>query len=169
MYLLDANVLIEAERSYYSAAIAPPFWEWLIGQNQRGNLASIREVYQEIQKAKEGYLKDVFVKDAPETFWVGQTKGEVSALRKLSDWVENRQTPRFTADAKAEFLQVADYFLVARAKALGATVVTREQSAPRAVKRVLIPDACLALKVPYIEPFKMYEKLGLKFDSTANP
>lgn len=163
MYLLDANVLIEAERT-----IAPPFWDWLIEQNQRGNIASIKEVCQEIKKAKAGYLKDCFLKAASESFWIEQTNYDIPALRELADWVENRQNPKFADEAKDEFLQVADYFLVARAKTLGATVVTREQPAPRAMRRVLIPDACLAIGVTYVEPFEMYEALGLKFGSTVN-
>ena len=40
-------------------------------------------------------------------------------------------------------------------------VVTREQPAPDAKKRILIPDACLAMGVRYADPFSVYEALGL--------
>lgn len=163
MYLLDANVLIEAERTYYSETIAPPFWQWLIKQHQKGNLASVHAVYQEITKAQKGYLKEHFSVDAPESFWIKETNPDGLAMQELSNWVQNRDNPRFRERAISDFLSAADYNLVAQAKTLGATVVTREQSEPRAVKRVLIPDACLAVGVDYASPFSMYETLGLKF------
>lgn len=163
MYLLDTNVLIEAERTYYDAVIAPPFWTWLISQHRQGNLASIKKVYQEINKAKGGYLKNNFAHNAPKSFWIEETDKDTPALRFLSDWARERQNPKFKPEAVYEFLSVADYYLVAQAKTLDATVVTREQPEPRAIKRVLIPDACQAAGVSYMNPFEMYRKLGLKF------
>ena len=35
--------------------------------------------------------------------------------------------------------------------------------APDAKKRVLIPDACNAMKVPYRNPFDVYRELKLRF------
>ncbi|WP_081685368.1 DUF4411 family protein [Acidipropionibacterium acidipropionici] len=49
------------------------------------------------------------------------------------------------------FLSVADYVLVATAY-----VVTREQSAPNAKARILMPDVCNAFGVGYQDPFSMY-------------
>ena len=36
MFLLDANVFIEASRTCYSETIAPAFWDWLIDQFESG-------------------------------------------------------------------------------------------------------------------------------------
>lgn len=106
-------------------------------------MALIREVYQEIKKAAKGFLKEQFITNDPSKFWIKRTGADVLSLRELVDWVENRKNPKFTDEAKDEFLQVADYFLAARTKTvaqhdqittavdtLGATVVTREQSPP---------------------------------------
>lgn len=59
------------------------------------------------------------------------------------------------------FLSVADYVLVATAYARRDTVVTREQSAPNAKARILMPDVCNAFGVGYQDPFSMYIELGL--------
>lgn len=41
MYLVDANVLIEAKNRYYAFDIAPGFWEWLEGAHAAGEVGSI--------------------------------------------------------------------------------------------------------------------------------
>lgn len=47
MFLLDANVLIEASRTYYSVRIAPTYWAWLADQHLAGNIASVASVRKE--------------------------------------------------------------------------------------------------------------------------
>lgn len=37
LYLLDANVLITANNSYYALDRVPEFWEWLADVGGRGN------------------------------------------------------------------------------------------------------------------------------------
>lgn len=41
MYLLDANIFIEASRRYYSFDLAPSFWSWVEDQFRAGTMASI--------------------------------------------------------------------------------------------------------------------------------
>jgi len=36
LYLLDANVLIDANRDYYPIARIPEFWEWLVYHGEEG-------------------------------------------------------------------------------------------------------------------------------------
>ena len=69
----------------------------------------------------------------------------------------------YSAAAREEFLGIADYLLVAQAHALGAEVVTFELPAPNSRRRILIPDACNAIRVSYREPFGIYRRLGLRF------
>ena len=52
------------------------------------------------------------------------------------------------------FLQVADYYLVAHAKAHGVTVVTHE--VPRdSVRKVQIPNVCIGLGIKFMTPYEM--------------
>jgi len=44
VYLLDANVFIEAKNTYYSFATAPGFWQWLRDLHDKEIIASIPEV-----------------------------------------------------------------------------------------------------------------------------
>lgn len=163
VYLLDTNVFIEAERDYYNDAIAPTFWDWLVEQHNNSNLASTKDVFNEITVGKPGFLKTWALDSAPDSFWVSPTDADRPAFYELSTWVRERKQPPFRPEAIDEFLGIADYSLVAQAKSLGCAVVTREQSAPAAVKRVHIPDACMAIGVVYVSPFVMYKSLKLKF------
>lgn len=48
MFLLDANVLIEAKNRYYAFDIAPGFWRWLENAHSRGVACSIERVREEL-------------------------------------------------------------------------------------------------------------------------
>ena len=68
----------------------------------------------------------------------------------------------FEPAAVSTFLQGADYYLVAQAKALGRTVVTHEIVA-NTVRRVKIPNACLALGIKYMNPYQMLRAESARF------
>lgn len=160
MFLLDANVFMEASRTYYSEALAPAYWTWVAAQHAAGNLASIAAVRNEIDDGRgAGHLKK-WAKSLPPTFWVQPTQPSVTAMAVLSAWTMD-PTRTYTAAARRAFLQEADYLLISEALGGGHVVVTREKSSPEAKKRVLIPDACAGVGVECREPFKVYEHLGL--------
>lgn len=48
LYLLDANVLIDANRDYYPLDRVPEFWEWLEHQGRAGAAAVCREISAEL-------------------------------------------------------------------------------------------------------------------------
>jgi len=52
-YLLDANVLIDANRDYYLINRVPEFWEWLIHMGGLGRVKIPIEVYKEITNGKD--------------------------------------------------------------------------------------------------------------------
>jgi hypothetical protein len=41
-------------------------------------------------------------------------------------------------------------------------VVTREQPAPEAKKKIKIPDVCNAFDVAWTDPFSLYRTLGMR-------
>ncbi|WP_257494733.1 DUF4411 family protein [Actinomyces wuliandei] len=48
MYLVDANVLIQAKNGYYAFDIAPGFWEWIDQAHDQGRVFSIDKVRDEL-------------------------------------------------------------------------------------------------------------------------
>ncbi len=67
LYLLDANVLIDANRDYYHLRRVPEFWKWLIHVGTEGLVKLPREVYEEIKDGNDDlaeWIKQPEVKDA---------------------------------------------------------------------------------------------------------
>lgn len=163
MYLLDTNVFIEAYRTYYAPGIAPGYWDWLAGEAQGGQtICSIDAVRQELGKAGKKDPLAAWAGKLPRGFWL-KARGTpfVSAYAELSQWAAGPDS-RYTSNAQNTFLNTADSYLVAQAKATGGTVVTRELPSPESKARILIPDACNQLGVPYTDPFSMCLALGLQ-------
>ena len=48
LYLLDANVPIDANRDYYPIERVPEFWEWLVEMGELGRVKIPIEIYEEI-------------------------------------------------------------------------------------------------------------------------
>jgi hypothetical protein len=86
----------------------------------------------------------------------------VASATALSIWTRAPARP-YTQAAVADFFKSADYLLVAHAHARGFTVVTHEVPDPLRKRRVKIPDACLGLSVPYLNPFEMLQVEGAAF------
>ena len=61
LYLIDANVLIDANRDYYPTDRVPEFWDWLVAMGRRGRVNVPLEIYEEIiagNDALADWLKD---------------------------------------------------------------------------------------------------------------
>ena len=99
---------------------------------------------------------------APHTFFKGTAdKAVTSAFRDVVNWVQGES--QFTPEAKAEFSSVADGWVIAYAKANGLVVVTDEEYAPDARKKVPIPNVCLEFDVEYCNTFEMLRDLKDQF------
>lgn len=60
------------------------------------------------------------------------------------------------------FLQVADYYLVAHAKAGNHTVVTHEIPSA-STRKIKIPDACIGLGIKFMTPYEMLRRERARF------
>ena len=61
LYLIDANVLIDANRDYYPTDRVPEFWDWLVAMGRRGRVKVPLEIYEEIIAGNDAlvdWLKD---------------------------------------------------------------------------------------------------------------
>lgn len=159
MYLFDANTFMEAARLYYSFELAPGFWEWLVSESMRDQIASIEAVKDEIT-AGTGQLV-AWAESIPTDFWRPVTEETLTRASAVSEWAADPGR-NYTQAAVDDFLGKADYWLVAEAMATAATVVTRELSSPDSRRRIMIPDACAAFGVRCAQPFPVYAALGLR-------
>ena len=149
VYLLDANVFIQAKNLHYGLDFCPAFWEWLIVHNAAGRVASIEKVGDEIEAGADD-LSTWAAQRGP-TFFLTSDEAIPPALCSVSAWVTRQH---YEPAAVSTFLQVADYYLVAHALAHGNTVVTHEM-AGNSRKRIKIPDVCIGLNIKCMTPFEM--------------
>lgn len=156
-YVLDADVLIRANRDHYSLEMAPGFWDWLIQANGDGRLYSIRQVRDELTVGDDDLAQ-----------WAGHDgiqlfeeldQNTLASVAQISAWA---QTADYRQAAVAAFLGSTDLFLIAQAHAHDEIVVTHETPAPDAQRRIKIPDVCDEFGVACIDPFTMLRREGLR-------
>lgn len=157
MYLLDANVFIDAKRRYYPFNVCPGFWEWLDVAHADGRVGSIRRVREELV----GFGDDL-------SEWANQRSGffiepddaVVASLTQVAVWVAGQN---YLPAAQSQFLDSADYYLVSQAHGQRHTVVSHERPEPNRVNRIKIPDVCDAFGVSWLSPFAVLESEGVEF------
>lgn len=161
VYLLDANVFIEAARRYYAFDIAPAFWNALVEQAEMGRVISIDRVRDELKRGKDDLAE--WAGNAFEPWFASTVDDSILAVyREVMQWA-SEQT-QFVEQAKEEFAQAenADAWVVAFAKAKGCIVVTHEQFDPNVRRRIPIPNVCRAFDVSYLDTFQMLRALAVR-------
>lgn len=160
VYVLDANVFIEASRRYYALDFAPVFWETLVDRARDGRVLSIDHVRDELKRGADDlwdWAKEHFAS------WFVSTDDSaiVRRYRQVVTWVQAQS--QFTEAARAQFLGAADGWLVACALAREYVVVTHEAASPDVKMRVPIPNVCGALALPCVDTFQMLRELGVRW------
>lgn len=156
MYLLDANVFIQAKNLHYGFDFCPAFWEWLIQQHEAEAVFSVEKVLDKL-KAGADPLSE-WAEDRPE-FFVKPDEAVVPSLQTVSNWAAGAG---YEPAAVNTFLQVGDYYLVAQAHAHKFTVVTHEVPA-NSSKKIKIPNACIQLGIKCMSPYEMLKVERAKF------
>ena len=161
LYLLNANVLITANLTYYPLDQVPEFWGWIQHQAQSGNLKVPLEIMEEMVVGNDGdplveWLKDTAVRKA-----LVLAEGVDPAL--VQRVVSEGYAPDLT-DQEVEQIG-RDPFLVAYGLAhpTDRCVVTLEVSKPSKVRQNRkVPDVCRHFSVNYGGPFEMNRTLGFR-------
>lgn len=156
-YLLDANVFIQAKNLHYGLDFCPAFWEWLIRQNQAGNVFSIEKVADELAAGDDDLSR--WARPRGTDFFLPPDETLLGALQQVSRWVTAQQ---YAPAAVSTSLQVADYYLVAHALGHGHVVVTHEVPSDGA-RKVKIPNVCIGLKIKVMSPYEMLRRERARF------
>lgn len=159
IYLIDANVLIDAARDYYPVDMVPEFWDWLCYQGEQGLVKIPLEIFEEVSEGRDAaadWLRNETVKSA-------MLLGEEVDASLVARTAAEGYAPDLTDDEVARLGR--DPFLIAYALALPQErcVVTTEGSKPskqRANRKV--PDVCNALGVQYCNTFEFTRRLGFR-------
>ena len=161
IYVLDANVFIQAHRRWYTFDICPGFWLALLHHHKAGRIVSIDRVRKEIVAGDA--LADWAKDEAPSSLFASTADQAVaSQFAAMMRWVQAQA--QFRLEAKAEFAQEPDGWVAAYAKTHSDhVVVTHEEFSPDAKKRVPLPNVCRQFGVNYIDTFLMLKDLKVQF------
>ncbi len=156
-YLLDTYIFITAKNEL-PMDVYPSFWQTLSNLAANGEFRSIKKVEDEIRKGKDE-LVDWRDRNLPKDFFISENTDTLTALSTVSRWTTLNQV--YSPAAKAEFVSVADSWIVAEALSQAVTVVTHETSDPSCRKRVKIPDVCNAVGVKFCNLNDAFRALGV--------
>ncbi len=156
LHLLDANVLINANRQYYPLDRVPEFWEWLLHWSMAGFIKIPTEIVEEICAGTDDLAAWMSDREHRASLELDE-EVEVATFRRV---IEEGYAPDLN-DEEIEILG-RDPFLVAYAipDREGRCVVTAEVSKPRATRANRhIPDVCDELGVPWMDSFGLIRSL----------
>lgn len=165
LYLLDANVLITANNSYYPVDRVPEYWEWLLHMSQVGRIKMPLEIFEEVKDGPKDAEKDLLFS------WIQLEESKNSLILHEdvnTDHVQQVVDTGYANDlTDYEVEQIGrDPFLVAYAMAgQKRCVVTTEVSKPsRTRHKRHVPDVCKAVGVRSCDPFVLSRELGFRTD-----
>jgi hypothetical protein len=158
-YLFDSNVFIEAKNRYYAFDICPGFWDWM-DHVAKVDAGSIVNVCDELRGGKDDLAKWANARRTQPWFLKVDDVDTQKLFQSVATFVNNGP---FKQAAKAKFLSGADPWLIAKAKIVGAKVVTHEVSAPDSKVRVPIPDVCTAFGVVCTQPHEALRSMAASF------
>ena len=129
----------------------------LINNNSEKKLFSIEKVGDEL-KAMEDDLSE-WAKERGAKFFLKPDEAVLKSLAEVSRWV-NKQD--YEEGGKNIFLQGADYYLIAQAKAKKYTIVTHEIPSD-SKRKIKIPNVCIGFQIKYVTAYEMLRKEKARF------
>ncbi len=157
MYLVDTNVLIDAHRYHYGFDFYPGFWKWLYHANRQERVFSVNRVYEEI--CRQDDRLSAWASDCDNGFFLRLSADIDPYLKRVADFVKSENFK--IADVR-EFIESADYHLIAHALCDKFAVVTQEVYR-RTKAKIKIPFVCESLNVDCITPFEMLRREKVRF------
>lgn len=157
-YLLDSNTYIQAKNFYYGMDICPAYWDWLDQQYQQGTVASVDMIGRELREGNDELAE--WVKARPDHFIKND---DVATQSVFTEIVQTVATGDYNPGNRDNFLAKADPWIIAKAKTLGATVVTHEFLLVPNTKKVKVPNICQQFDVPCLNTFQFLRELNARF------
>ncbi len=160
LYLLDANVLIDANRDYYPVERIPEFWGWLLEMGTRGRIKIPQEFFEEV-------IYPLPPDDRPDPLveWLRTNEDLIVLDEEASvDLVAQITEEGYASDLSDEEIEKIgrDPFLVAYALVdiQGRCVVTTEHSKPSRTRgNRKLPDVSRDFDVRCITTFDLIQEL----------
>jgi hypothetical protein len=157
LHLLDASVLITANRLYYPLERVPEFWEWLVHHGTDGQIKMPVEMVEEIRDGTDNLADWLSDRDHLAALLLDE-EADVALVQRV---INEGYAPDLT-DQEVEIIG-RDPFLIAYAlQALDSRcIVTTEVSKPRRLRAHRhLPDVCMQMQVTWMDTFGLLRALN---------
>jgi predicted nucleic acid-binding protein len=141
-YVFDSDSLIDLFRHYYPERF-PTLWKQFEVLVSGEKLISVREVFNEIGSSEDRLGK--WVKEKKRTLFLKPTVEEFQFVGRIFRAKRGHFQAMIRKQERLKGKPVADPFVIARAKALSAYVVTQEKKTDNAAK---VPNVCEHFEIP---------------------
>ena len=153
-YLLDANVLITAQRDYYPMDCVPQFWDWIAHHAKGDRIKIPRPIWDEITPHDSDL--ETWMKDHKRDLILDPDDSDKLIQKVFDAYAPNLNVTEIEKIGK-------DPFLIAAAKYYRATVVSKEGSKPSATRaNRKIPDICGRLQIKCITDYQLIRDLDFR-------
>lgn len=157
---MDADVLIQASRGLYQFERVPQFWMFLSDHIEKGNIRSVKMVYDELTQAGDELSQWVKTRQAGLCMFADKSVSE--NYGRICTHVETRfQNNGRRSAIFQEFARSADGWIMAHALANGDTVVTQESERSKNAK-VKIKPTCDQMGIQCINTTGLIEALDFR-------
>ena len=136
----------------------PAYWDWLDQQFAKGIAGSIDMIGRELKDGNDNLAE--WVKSRKAQFVPNDDEATQDAFSEIVQFVISKD---FSPANRDQFLAKADPWLIAKAKTIGATVVTHESTLNDATKKVKVPNICRQFDVRCIDTFAFLRETRAKF------
>jgi hypothetical protein len=157
LHLLDANVLITANRLYYPLERVPEYWDWLVHYGKNGQVKLPVEMVEEIREGTDDLADWLSDRNNLEALLLNED-AEVNFVRAVI-------VTGYAADLTDEEIEIVgrDPFLISYAMRdlTGRCIVTTEVSKPKRVRANRhVPDICDDLNILWMDGFGLNRALN---------
>lgn len=158
MLCLDTNIFIQAHQHICPMDVMPGYWEALVLFAREQRICSIDWVYREIAE-NEDELSD-WAREHKFMFKSSEDDATQKKLKEIANWIE--QNKQYTDEAKENFLNGADPWLIAYALTHKCKIVTLERPEPMSKKKIKIPDICRVNALQCVNLMAMLRQLKVR-------
>ncbi|MFH1486775.1 MAG: DUF4411 family protein [Chloroflexota bacterium] len=159
-YWLDADSFIRPYREFYRFQTVPQFWDFLKEKAQEGVIGSPELVLDKELSASDPKEQDAleqWARPLKDVLFLKPSATVQASYKQVVQYVEGNKT--YKRHWVVKFLDGADPWVIAYAKALGGRIVGFETCQPNA-KRPKLPDVAANFGVKCINLWDMLDELG---------
>lgn len=160
VYLLDANVLIDANRDYYRLDSVPEFWEWLVHLGTAGRVKVPREILDEVKAGKDALAEWLRRDEVLGALLLDEALDPVRVQTVHNVYAPDRPLDDIELEKVAADPLLISYALDGDDERAVVTTETSRPSATRSNRK--IPDVCRDLNIDCINTFELTRRLDFR-------